>query len=58
MGVKIDFLPEGLDDSHYPGDKLYSGDCLEVQQEGSFPWPSPLFVWLHTLHWAGITPQQ
>lgn len=35
MGVKIDFLPEGLDAGHYPRDKLSVGDCLEVQQEGS-----------------------
>lgn len=35
MGVKIDFLPEGLDAGPYPREKLSVGDCLEVQQEGS-----------------------
>ena len=34
MGVKIDFLPEGLNNSHYLGDKLSIGDGLEVFNEG------------------------
>jgi len=33
MGVKIDFLSEGLDDGHHPGDEFCASEGLEVSDE-------------------------